>query len=116
MNKFDIKVLRIEKTAARTDGRQVCITFQIEHGEISFQVPIRVDLSDYDDTEMVQVARSCLSRAFSELAAQSLDWKLSAGELGRLSSMNLRPKPEFELMETGPAPVASSQHRAHGGR
>src|SRR5438045_8847361 len=108
MNKFDIKVLRIEKTAAGTYVRQVCITFQIELGEISFQVPIRVDLSDYDDTEMVQVARSCLSRAFSELAAQSLDWKLSAGELGRLSSMNLRPKPEFGLMETGPAPVASS--------
>jgi hypothetical protein len=94
MDKFDIKVARIEKTAGSRDVPQVCITFQIERGEISFQVHIRVDVSDYDDTEMVQVARSLLSQLFSELAAQSLNWKLSVAELGTLSSMSLRPNPD----------------------
>jgi hypothetical protein len=47
MDKFDIKVARIEKTAGSRDVPQVCITFQIERGEISFQVHIRVDVSDY---------------------------------------------------------------------
>ena len=88
MSKFKIKVARIE---AVTGSGTVCITFQIERGAVRFQVPIRLSASDYDDTEMVQAARSMLHRTFAELAAQSRDWKLSAKDLRQLSRMSLRP-------------------------
>jgi hypothetical protein len=87
-SKFKIKVARIEAAAG---SRTVCITFQIERGAVHFQVPIRLSISDYDDTEMVRAARSTLHRAFVELAAQSQDWKLSAKDMQQLSSMSLRP-------------------------
>jgi hypothetical protein len=89
MSKFTIKVTRIEAAAG---GRAVSITFQIDRGTLHFQVPIRLSANDYDDTEMVQAARSTLHRVFVELAAQSRDWKLSAGDLQQLSGMSLRPK------------------------
>jgi hypothetical protein len=88
MSKFRIKVARIEAT---TRGGPVCVTFQVERGTVGFQVPIRLSVSDYDDTEMVQVARSMLHGTFAELAAQSRDWKLSAKDLRQLSRMSLRP-------------------------
>jgi hypothetical protein len=91
MSKFKIKVARIE--AAR-DGRpdsQVCITFDITRGPIGFQVPIHLKVSDYDDTEMVQAARSALHGIFVELGHQTLHWNLSAKELRLLADMNLRP-------------------------
>lgn len=92
MNKFKIKVARIETgTGSRADS-QVCITFSIDRGTASFKVPIRLSVRDYDDTEMVQVARSALHRTFVELAAQTLHSKLSAKELRLLSGMNLRPR------------------------
>jgi DNA-binding FadR family transcriptional regulator len=89
MSKFNMKVARIEAAAG---SGTVCITFQIDRGAVSFQVPIRLSVKDYDDTEMVQAARSTLHRIFVELAAQSRDWKLSAKDLRQLSGMNLRPK------------------------
>jgi hypothetical protein len=92
MSKFKIKVARIETHTGSRAAPQVCITFQIERGEINFQLPIRLDVSDYDDTEMVQVARNILNRTFIELAAQSRDWRLSAKEMQKLSSMNLNPE------------------------
>ena len=62
-------------------------------------MPVRLNVSDYDDTEMVQVARDILNRTFSELPAHTLDWRRSAEELGRLSSsasrtQNARPPSE----------------------
>ena len=54
---------------AATGREEVCITFQIQRGEVSFQVPIRLSVSDYDDTEMVQAARNTLHRTFVELAS-----------------------------------------------
>ena len=92
MSKFKIKLARIETHMGSRAAAQVCITFQIERGEISFQVPIRLNVSAYDDTEMVQVARNILTRTFIELANQTRDWRLSAKELRKLSSMNLHPK------------------------
>ena len=68
----------------------VSVTFQVDRGAVSFQVPIHLDVSDYDDTEMVQAARSVLHQTFAELAAQSQDWKLSRKDLKLLSSMSLR--------------------------
>ena len=83
---------RIEVDARGKRNEQVRITFQIDRAPISFQVPILMDIRDFDDTEMVQAARSALHRTFVELAAQSQKWKLTAQDLRQLSSMSLRPK------------------------
>jgi hypothetical protein len=92
MSKFEITVARIEVDARGKRNEQVRITFQIDRAPISFQVPILMDIRDFDDTEMVQAARSALHRTFVELAAQSQKWKLTAQDLRQLSSMSLRPK------------------------
>lgn len=92
MRKFKIKVARIEVASGRHAESQVCITFQIDGGTVNFRVPIRLKVSDYDDTEMVQAARNTLHQTFVELAAQSQHWKLSAKELRLLSGMSLRAR------------------------
>ena len=93
MSKFKIKVARIEKTPRGKQAGQVCVTFQVEGAPSSFQVPILLSITDFDDTEMVQAARSALHRTFAKLASQSQKWKLSAKDLKQLSSMSSRPKP-----------------------
>jgi hypothetical protein len=92
MNKFKIKLARIEAQTGSRAAAQVCMTFQIERGDINFQMPIRLNVSDYDDTEMVRVARNIVTRTFIDLARQTRAWRLSAKELRQLSSMNLRPR------------------------
>jgi hypothetical protein len=92
MSKFKIKMARIE-TATRTRvDPQICITFEISHGPDRFQVPIHLKVRDYDDTEMVQVARSALHGMFVELGQQTLDWNLSTKELRLLADVSSRPK------------------------
>jgi hypothetical protein len=92
MSKFKIKMARIERMKVGHAGPQVRITFQIERGAIHFQLPIRLSVSEYDDTEIVQAARDLLHRVFVELSAQTLDWKRSVQDLKRLSGMSRRPK------------------------
>jgi hypothetical protein len=92
MSKYKITVARIEAAARSKQDAQVRITFQVDHAPISFQVPILLRVRDFDDTEMVQAARSALHRTFVELAAQSQKWKLTARDLQQLSKMSLRPK------------------------
>ena len=91
MSKFKITVARIEVDARGKQDAQVRITFRIDRAPISFQVPILLSFRDFDDTEMVQAARSALYRTFVELAAQSQKWKLTPEDLRQLSSMSLRP-------------------------
>jgi hypothetical protein len=93
MSKFTIKVARIETTGRSRQHGQVCVTFQLERGPVHFQVPIPLSVKDFDDTEMIQAARSALHRTFAELASQSQNWKLTAKDLKQLSRMSLRPKP-----------------------
>ena len=93
MDKFKIKVARIETTGRREQDRQVRVTFQLDRRLTSFQVPIVLSIREFDDTEMVQAARNALHRMFAELASQSLRWKLSAKDLKQLSDKSLRPKP-----------------------
>ena len=88
LGKCKIKVARIEAVP----DAQVRITFQVDRGSIAFQVPILLSVGNFDDTEMVQAARSTLHRAFVELAVQSKSWKLSAKDLRQLSKMSVRPK------------------------
>jgi hypothetical protein len=94
MRKFKIKVARIETTGRRAgqDGL-VRVVFQVDREPISLQFPVFLSIGDFDDTEMVQVARNALHRTFVELASQSQKWKLTANDLKQLSSMSLRPKP-----------------------
>jgi hypothetical protein len=92
MSKFKITVARIEVDARGEQDAEVRITFRIDRAPISFQVPVLLSIRDFDDTEMVQAARSALHRTFVELAAQSQKWKLIAQDLQQLSSMSLRPK------------------------
>src|SRR6266511_3232335 len=92
MSKFKITVARIEVDARVEQDAQVRITFRIDRAPISFQVPILLSIRDFDDTEMVQAARSALHRTFVELAAQSQKWKLTSEDLRQLSSTSLRPK------------------------
>ena len=88
MGKYNIKVTRIEAVSVA----QVCVTFQINHGPIAFQVPIALNVGDFDDTEMVEAARNTLHRTFVELAVQSKGWKRSADGMRQLSKMSMRPK------------------------
>jgi len=92
MSKFKINVARIEAATGNRADSQVCITFQITRGPVRFRVPIHLKIGDYDDTEMVQAARSALHRIFVELGHQTLHWKLSAKELRLLADMSLRPR------------------------
>lgn len=57
-----------------------------------FQVPIVVNMSDFDVTEMVQAAHNVLYRTFRELASQSKEWILFAQEVQKLSKVILRSK------------------------
>ncbi|HEY1540788.1 MAG TPA: hypothetical protein VGG01_00125 [Xanthobacteraceae bacterium] len=92
MSKFKIKMARIEAATGGRVNSQVSITFQISRETVSFEVPVRLSVEDYDDTEMVEVARNILHRTFIELATQSRHWKLSAKELRLLSGLNTRAR------------------------
>jgi hypothetical protein len=92
MAKFKIAVARVEEITADGRDSQVRVTFHIDCGPIRFQIPIFLNMTDFDDTEMVQAARDVLHRIFVDLAAQTQEWKLTVEELQQLSSMSLRPK------------------------
>jgi hypothetical protein len=92
MNKFKIKVARIETTGRDEQNEQVCVTFQLDRRLTSFQVPVLLGINDFDDTEMVQAARNAIHLIFAELASQSLEWKLTANDVKQLSSISMRPK------------------------
>src|SRR3954470_18194806 len=68
--------------------KEICVTVQVERAPISFQIPIFLNTHDFDDTEMIQVARNILHRIFMQLAAESRDWKLTTAEMQRLSKLN----------------------------
>jgi hypothetical protein len=91
VTEYKITVARIETDARDAQDKEICVTFQIERAPISFQIPIFLKTHDFDDTEMIQVARNILHRIFTQLAAESRDWKLTTAEMQRLSKLNLRP-------------------------
>ena len=91
MSKFKVALARIEVVEEGEQGKQVCAVFHIERGPIGFHVAIYLQSCDFDDTEVVQAARSSLYRMFVDLANQCRIWELSPAELERLSKMNLRP-------------------------
>jgi hypothetical protein len=90
--KFKITLARIEEIAAYGRDSQVRVTFQIDRAPTRFQVPILLNMKDFDDTEMVQAARNVLHWIFVDLAAQTNEWKLTVEDLQQLSGMSSRPK------------------------
>jgi len=108
MSRFKIKVARIEAARDHRADSQICITFQITHGAVEFQVPIHLRVGDYDDTEMIQAARSALHEIFLDLGHQTLHWKLSAKELRLLADMSLRPRNMSVHLARGVAAAAPS--------
>jgi hypothetical protein len=104
VTKFRITVARIETAARIAPKERVCVTFQVERAPINFQIPVFLSSHDFDDTEMIRVARNTLHRTFTELAAASEDWELTPAELQRLSDLNVRPaNPSKSKNRTGTA-------------
>jgi len=93
MSEFKIKVARIEAETPNTTGNHVCVTFQVERGPLVFQIQILLKRKEFDDTEMVQVARNELHRTFVELSAQTDKWTLTEEDIRLLSGISSRPIP-----------------------
>jgi len=91
VSELKIKVARIEMVTLNTKEDHIRVTFKVERGLLVFQVPILLKKKDFDDTEMVQVARNELHRTFVELAAQTEKWTLTAEDIRQLSSISSRP-------------------------
>jgi hypothetical protein len=53
----------------------------VENAPLQFQIPILLSIAYFDDTEMVQSARSALHQTFVELADHSQRWKLTPHDL-----------------------------------
>ncbi|OAI31122.1 hypothetical protein A1351_06480 [Methylosinus sp. R-45379] len=92
MGEFKIKVARIEAAAPNEKGDRVQITFEVEREPLVFQIPILLEMKEFDDTEMVQVAKNELHRTFDELTNQTEKWTLSVEDVQQLSNISLRPK------------------------
>lgn len=92
MHEFQIKVERIEAVTSDTAKDLVCVTFEVERSPIIFQIPILLKMKEFDDTEMIQVARHELHRIFVELSAQTVKWTLTEEDLRSLSNLSSRPR------------------------
>src|SRR5437016_3769554 len=60
MDRFKIKVARIEMISPNERGEDVSLTFQFEGRQTTFTLPIFLNSCEFDDTEIVKVARSKL--------------------------------------------------------
>lgn len=91
MDEFKIKIARIEKISPNERGEDVRLAFQFEGGQISFSLPVFLNSREFDDTEIVEVARSKLYDVFKQLYDQCRGWQLSDDERRKLASINARP-------------------------
>jgi hypothetical protein len=88
---FRIIVARLEALAPDSDGPVMQITFRISRGNTKFFVPILLRGAEFDDTELLEAARSYLHETFSVLAEQTKQWELTQAQLRRLSKLSRRP-------------------------
>jgi len=91
VDEFKIKIARIEMISPNEHGEDVRLTFQFESGQIRFSLPVFVNSREFDDTEVVEVARSKLYDIFKQLCSQCEDWELSDDERRELARINARP-------------------------
>jgi hypothetical protein len=88
--KFKIQLARIEVIPGTAPAKAVMLTFRFERREVRFEIPITLESDEFDDTELVQVARARLSEVFRQLAAQSAEWKLTPHAVATLAKLNRR--------------------------
>lgn len=88
---FMIKVTRVE--IVDPGSERIRVTFLIERGELRFTIPVVLSMKEFDDTEIIQIARNELHSILSELSAQTEQWTLTEDDIRQLSSINLRPPP-----------------------
>jgi hypothetical protein len=91
MDEFKIKITRIEMIPPNERGEDVRLAFQFESGQISFSLPVFLNSREFDDTEVVEVARSKLYGVFKQLCSQCEGWQLSDDERRELARINSRP-------------------------
>ncbi len=91
MNAFKIKIARIEIISPNERGEDLRLTFQLESHQTSFALPIFLKSCEFDDTELVKVARSKLHGVFSQLCSQCEDWQLTDDERRELARISVRP-------------------------
>lgn len=91
MDRFKIKVGRIEMISPNERGEDICLTFQFESHQTSFTLPMFLKSCEFDDTEIVKVARSKLHDVFRQLCGQCEEWQLTDNERRELASINVRP-------------------------
>jgi hypothetical protein len=91
MDRFKIKVARIEMISPNERGEDICLTFQFESHQTSFTLPMFLKSCEFDDTEIVKVARSKLHDVFGQLCGQCEEWQLTDNERRELASINVRP-------------------------
>jgi hypothetical protein len=91
MDKFNIKVARIEMISPNEKGEDIRLTFQFEGHQTIFTLPIFLNSYEFDDTEIVKVARSKLHDVFWQLCSQCEDWQLTDDERRELAGINVRP-------------------------
>ncbi|WP_440640735.1 hypothetical protein ACSHT2_05700 [Bradyrhizobium sp. PUT101] len=90
MGNFKITLARIEMISPNERGEDMGLTFRFERDQTIFTLPILLDSREFDDTEMVKVARSKLHDAFQQLFSQCEDWQLSDDERRELARLNVR--------------------------
>jgi hypothetical protein len=91
MDMFKIRVARIEMMSPNERGEDVRLTFQFEGRQTTFTLPIFLYSREFDDSEIVKVARSKLHGVFSRLSSQCENWQLTDEERRELARINLRP-------------------------
>jgi hypothetical protein len=90
-NLSKIRGARIEMFSPNKRGEDIRLTFQFESHQTSFTLPIFLNSCEFDDTEIVKVARSKLHDVFRQLGSQCEDWQLSDAERRELAMINVRP-------------------------
>ncbi|MCP1912636.1 hypothetical protein J2R96_005116 [Bradyrhizobium elkanii] len=98
MGNFKIGVARIEMISPNERGMDIRLTFQFEGDQTSFALPIFLSSCEFDDTEIVKVARSKLYDVFWQLCGQCEDWQLSDNERRELAKINVRPAGQCRLV------------------
>jgi hypothetical protein len=91
MDVFKITITRIEMISPNERGDDIRLTFQFESRQTSFTLPIFLKSCEFDDTEIVRVARSKLHDVFSQLCSQCEEWQLTDDERRELARISVRP-------------------------
>jgi hypothetical protein len=90
-NAFMIKIARIEVIPPNERTEDIRLTFQFDSSQTSFALPIFLRSCEFDDTEIVKVARSKLHDVFWQLCGQCEDWQMTDDERRELASISVRP-------------------------